>query len=267
MMHLINKHTKVYAVDAEMCSREKHLIQRDLAKPLREVLSENHAFLAGGAITSIFTNHKIHDYDFFFKSAKELENVKKYLDEHDGDLKWTTDNAYSYRFKTEGCPNVQIQLIRLPHFIREVYEDILLEFDYTICMGGYAFRESRFYFGTHFLAHNAQKRLVYNPVTMYPLSSLYRLRKFLDRGYYITGSEIIKLGLSIQKLEINSWMELREQIMGIDTQFLSEITDKLMTDEYKNAKWDFNEFLGMVDDHLSQYLDNDDAPGIDPENQ
>ena len=91
---------------------------------------------------------------------------------------------------------------------------------------------------------------MFNVDTKFPISSLYRVRKYLKRGFTLSGIEAIKLGLAIQRLEIKTHKELRRQIMGIDTLFLRDLTDALKSKEEKN--YEFNEFLSTLDSWLEK---------------
>jgi len=84
----------------------------------------------------------------------------------------------------------------------------------------------------------------------FPISSLFRLRKFLKKEYKISGCEIIKLGLSIEKLKIDTYVKLIEQLMGIDIAFLKDLIDTMNTCEFNNKTYDFDEFLKMIDVHI-----------------
>lgn len=57
--------------DKAEINRLKLLITEDIW----EVLKEHKAIIAGGAITSIFTNQPINDIDVYFRSEEDLHRV------------------------------------------------------------------------------------------------------------------------------------------------------------------------------------------------
>ena len=200
-------------------------------------------YVAGGALTSIFTSRPINDFDLYFTSdalmQKALTAVKK--DAGEGTIE--TDCAYS--FKLDGK---RYQIIKI---YTGTPKDVIAKFDFTVCQAAWS-EQDKFTFGDGFFHHLAQRRLVVNVGTEFPISTLFRVRKYLRRGFTLSGIESIKLGLAIQKLEIKTTKELRRQIMGIDTLFLRELTDALKSDEEKG--YEFNEFMALLDEWLSHKL-------------
>jgi len=227
-------------------NKEKYILlyQLNEYKDLVPILIENDVFIAGGAITSIFTNNKINDYDIYFREYKNMLNIKLFLEENKFKLLFKSDNALSYK-----RDNVNIQLIK------KIYgkpEDIINQFDYTICMGAYDFSSRKFIFNEHFLQHNAQRQLIFNINAKYPICSLYRMLKYIKRGYIISGGEIIKLSLCVNNLKMETFADLKEQLEGIDTMFLKDLTDRLLSYEYANKKYDFLESITIIDKYLNE---------------
>lgn len=239
-----------------MNEREKYL----LLEPLKKVnilseLKNCNATIAGGAITSIFTDNKINDYDIYFHRQidyfklsgifKQKTNFKKIIE---------TVNADTYKDK-DYENNITIQLIKLDRMFIENITELINEFDFTICMGAYSFVNNEFILDENFIKHNSQRRLVYNINCKFPICALYRLKKYLKREYKVSGAEIIKLALSIHKLQIDNYHDLKEQLLGIDTFLLKELTDKLESDEYADKIYDYDEFIHFIDSYLEQYED------------
>jgi hypothetical protein len=44
-------------------------------------------------------------------------------------------------------------------------------------------------------------------------------------------------------------------LQGIDTLFLAELTDKLMSPEYGEKEYDFNTFMSLIDEHFQNKLE------------
>ena len=63
-----------------------------------------------------------------------------------------------------------------------------------------------------FLKDNIQKKLVVNTNTAYPLVTATRILKYQLKGYSIDVFELTKLALTINKLNINSYKKLEEQL-------------------------------------------------------
>jgi hypothetical protein len=235
-----------------MYNKQQYLLLSNLKESkLHDLLVETHALIAGGAIRAVFAREFISDYDVYFKRQSDLDFFVGRIEDLDFNLMFYSDTAKSYK-----KDDVKIQVILIPELLLEDPKDIIKQFDYTVCMGAYDFDTSTFVLDDNFLEHIARKELYYNVNGKYPLSSLFRLKKYFKKDYRISGVEIIKLGLAINNLHMKDYRDLKVQLQGIDTLFLQELTDKLMTPEYAEKKYDFNEFMGMINEYFEDKLDD-----------
>jgi hypothetical protein len=215
----------------------KHIekrINKHIEPKILEQIKLNNAFIAGGALTCIFQDKEPNDIDIFFKSDNiDYFNVFKMWLNSYGIILSDTDNAITGQYYKNS-----IQLIK-PGCMYGTPEDVISRFDFTICMAAYdpEFVEA----GTHLLALDdrflpdlSSKKLIYNPNSIRPLSTLNRLQKFIDRGYSISGIELIKLGLAINSREIKTNSDLKNEILGIDSVFLKSYLNELSNEEEFN---------------------------------
>jgi hypothetical protein len=198
--------------------------------------------IAGGAITSIFSSAKVNDFDLFFPTEKHLNDAIASLPPDDKRI--NTDSALSVILGGH-----RVQLVKV---LTGTPAEVIDSFDFTICQAAFDLDDG-FIVGADFFQHLAQRRLVFNINAEYPICSLYRVRKFIKRGFHFSGIEAIKLGLRIQALKIETYADLRKQLMGIDTLFLRDLTDALKGQDEK--QYNLNEFL----DTLNAWLEKLDA--------
>ena len=220
-------------------SRELVYLKDQAGKKILSLMKEHGAFIAGGAITSIFGSSRINDFDLFFPDETKLNEAigSELVKDARKDQKTVeTDSALSLIVDKH-----RLQLIKA---VFGTPKEVIDSFDFTICKGAFHLKDG-FIFGDDFFQHLAQRRLVFNIKAGFPICSLYRARKFIKRGFSLSGIEAIKLGLSIQSLKIETYKDLRKQLMGIDTLFLKELTDSLKGQEEK--EYDLNEFLATLD--------------------
>lgn len=200
---------------------ERRLINQAL--PLRF----DDAFVAGGAVTSVFTGVNINDVDVYFKSRRAFE-TGVYQAYEDG-LRCV---AASKRAVTFAQGNQIAQLMHFDYF--PTAPDIFAAFDFTICMGaldldacvkshwdgirlvteGEEHPDSGFIFHPDFLKHNSQRFLKFNAGTRYPLASATRVLKYQQRGYTIGKGDIMKIALAVRGVKIDNWDDLKDQIGG-----------------------------------------------------
>lgn len=168
------------------------------------------AWLAGGAITSIFTKQPIKDYDIYFKSNKAFVDAVYKAFEEDGLYCLNV----SKRAVTFSRGSDILQFICCDFF--ETPQAIFDSFDFTVCMATLDLsEEGDFTFHEDFWKHNAQKYLSFNPKTKYPIASLLRVLKYQQRGYTISQGELLKIFLASSAIDINSWEKLEDAIGGI----------------------------------------------------
>lgn len=200
---------------------ERRLINQAL--PLRF----DDAFVAGGAVTSVFTGAKINDVDVYFKSRRAFE-TGVYQAYEDG-LWCVAASKRAVTFTDQG------RIVQMMHFdFFPTAEAIFAAFDYTICMGaldldacvkshwdgvrlvteGAEHPESGFIFHPDFLKHNSQRFLKFNAGTRYPLASATRVLKYQQRGYTIGKGDMMKIALAVRGVKIDTWDDLKDQIGG-----------------------------------------------------
>ncbi|RLC99535.1 MAG: hypothetical protein DRI46_09320 [Chloroflexi bacterium] len=59
--------------------------------------------------------------------------------------------------------------------------------------------------------------------SLYPVASIFRMKKFLERGWRITAGQQLKIMMQISELDMSSLDVLREQLTGVDMAYLYEV--------------------------------------------
>jgi len=187
---------------------EKRKLWSIIPPVMEESLIDNDVIIAGGAITSLFTNREINDVDLYFRT---WENLADFLYSLEG----TGNIILSYTDKAVLIKSEKILFQAVCFDIFPAIEDIFNKFDFTVCMGAYSVKESEFYFHPDFLKDNSQRNIRFNPGTAFPLMSLLRVDKYKNKGYGISKTEVLRIALTCMNLKINSYDEVKEQIGGM----------------------------------------------------
>ena len=61
----------------------------------------------------------------------------------------------------------------------------------------------------------------------YPICSLVRLRKFVQRGWRINAGQILKIAYQISKLNLDDLSVLEDQLTGVDTAYFVQLIERL----------------------------------------
>lgn len=77
--------------------------------------------------------------------------------------------------------------------------------------------------------------------SLYPVCSLFRLRKFISRGWKVSAGEILKISMQISNIDLTDIKVLREQTTGVDASYFFMLIEALgksesgkITPEYVN---------------------------------
>lgn len=94
--------------------------------------------------------------------------------------------------------------------------------------------------------------------SLYPLTSIIRMKKFIKRGWNINAGEILKIMFQISELNLKNPDVLEEQLIGVDVAYFGKLIEVLrgiedleykMTSHYLNTIIDkvFNEYEDSLD--------------------
>lgn len=220
---------------------------------LEALFKELECFVAGGAVTSVFTNKEVNDLDIYFR---DQESLIKFIKMAFGDtpcvpvsvaplappslINFNQDvspssvelESFSLRYVGHTDKSVmfldgsgmQVQAIHCGFY--PTVEDIFKSFDFTINMGVYDFAQECFVLDEDFLTDNASRKLRVNEGTSFPIISQLRLAKYQQRGYSINRKEFIKLCLSVANLNLSSWEDVKNAIGGMYGYNMDDLFDE-----------------------------------------
>ena len=157
-------------------------------------LQNYNVWVAGGAIRSWFALENTTDIDLFFPSEKEKNKALEHLKGLGGEVIFENDNVTKVKYKS-----------KVIDFCKVYYkdpEDTINNFDFTVSMG--ACDKKNTYFGDDFFMDLASRRLAIN-ATPYPMSSLYRLQKYIKKGYWMCKEEMIKFTAVLQGVDLTQF--------------------------------------------------------------
>ena len=193
-----------------MYKQELAQIKKLVSANLWELLADQGCMIAGGAVTSVFTNKPVNDIDVYFPSQEAFTKVVTDFDIGFGDahVLHVTKKALLLRSEQQ-----DVQLIGY-QFYKNATE-IFDAFDFSINMAALCMKTEEFSMKNTFMKHNAQKYLHFNPKTTYPLISALRVNKYRERGYTISKSQMLRVLLAINLKQIDSWEKLIDELGGM----------------------------------------------------
>lgn len=70
------------------------------------------------------------------------------------------------------------------------------------------------------------RSLVYRG-SLYPVASIFRMKKFIERGWRITAGEQLKIMWQISEIDLKDYAVLREQLTGVDMAYMWQLIEAL----------------------------------------
>lgn len=165
-------------------------VEESLFKLETESKGRLKGWVAGGFIRAVLCGETPRDADLFFNSADASDEFCSLLKKAD-DRITATRSKFGWTL-TGGGLWCEVQACR--DFTFQNPKDLIIEFDYTICMaamgtsGGVVYKD--------FYNHMVMKRLVYNPTSHnFPraVRSLVRAFKFCSMGYQLDRDSTVRL--------------------------------------------------------------------------
>ena len=105
-------------------------------------------------------------------------------------------------------------------------ETIHENFDFIHCTNYYDCSKRKLVLNNKALESILTKQLYYNN-SVFPVSTLFRIRKFMKRGFNISAGEIFKIAYHVSKLDLDDVAVLEEQLAGVDSAYFQSFLAKI----------------------------------------
>ena len=81
------------------------------------------------------------------------------------------------------------------------------------------------------------KALIYTG-SKYPVCSIFRMRKFIERGWKINAGQMLKACMQVSALDLMDIDTLEDQLVGVDSLYFMNLIEQFRCMKEKNADWD-----------------------------
>jgi hypothetical protein len=109
------------------------------------------------------------------------------------------------------------------------HEAIHKNFDFVHCMNWWTFADG-VQLRLDSLEALMSKTLVYKG-SLYPICSVFRARKFIERGWTINAGQYLKMILQISDLDLTKFEIMEEQLTGVDAAYFSQLLNNAKNKE------------------------------------
>lgn len=184
-------------------------------------------------------------YEYFEIAGQDGTRAEEFLQSVTARRK--TSKKYDPVFLTENCISLSgdIQLvIRFYGEPNQVHEN----YDYVHCTNYWTSWDRNVTLREEALECLLTKELRYIG-SRYPICSLIRMRKFVKRGFSITGGQILKIANQISQLDLTDYYTLREQLIGMDVAYFAELLE-ILQERKENGKEIDETYIGIMIDEV-----------------
>ncbi len=94
--------------------------------------------------------------------------------------------------------------------------------------------------------------------SLYPLTSIIRMKKFIKRGWNINAGEMLKIMFQISELDLKNANVLEEQLIGVDVAYFNKLIEILRGIEDKETLT--SRYLNTIIDKVFGQADDSDEP-------
>jgi hypothetical protein len=81
------------------------------------------------------------------------------------------------------------------------------------------------------------KTLIYTG-SKYPVCSIFRMRKFIERGWKINAGQMLKICMQVSELDLMNIDTLEDQLVGVDSLYFMSLIEQFRRMKEKNTDWD-----------------------------
>jgi len=112
-------------------------------------------------------------------------------------------------------------------------------YDFVHCTNYWVSRTNELVLRPKALEALLTKELVYIG-SKYPLASIIRTRKFIERGFTCNAGQYLKMCWQVSELDLSDINVLEDQLIGVDTAYFMVLVDALKAYQNKNFHTDYN---------------------------
>jgi len=223
-------------------------------KKVQELVMNN-TIITGGCFVSLWNNDEVNDYDLYFRNKETVKAVAEYyvkkrgggvdekqcadfhiVEEDDrikifikslGIIKEHSKPSGSYQpaYYTDNAITLTDKIQLILRFYGEP-EDIHSNYDFIHTTNYWTSWERKVVMNIAALDCIQNKTLIYQG-SKYPIATLIRTRKFIQRGWHINAGQYLKIAWQIKDLDLTDIKVLQDQLMGVDSYYFMKVIEKL----------------------------------------
>jgi len=118
-------------------------------------------------------------------------------------------------------------------------EEIHKNYDFAHCTCAWSSWDNELSLPTKALECIINKELYYVG-SKYPLCSIIRSRKFINRGYSINAGQYLKMCMQLNELNLKDVGVLKDQLVGVDSAYFNQVIEGICKKKEENPEWELD---------------------------
>lgn len=169
----------------------------------------------------------INSIGYNFESTEEEDKAVGIEHEAAEATEETDDSKEKYRprFITSNAITLSHKVQIVIRFYGEV-EEIHKNYDFAHCTCAWSSWNNELFLPQKALECIINKELYYIG-SKYPLCSIIRTRKYIERGYHINAGQYVKMCMQLNELDLKNVKVLEDQLTGVDTTYFQMMVEAL----------------------------------------
>ena len=265
---------KLKTIDSVIC-KKFDAWKRSIDDGVVRSLVDKNTICAGGAIASMLMGEEVNDFDFYFTTKETAEAVadyyvklfqKKHANRGLNIQTVVTDDRVMIKVRSTGVaetePKVEDKSDFHPRFLSTnaitlsdkvqlvirfygTPDEIIENYDFVHVTNYWTSKDRRTIVNLDALLALMNKDLRYIG-SKYPLCSLFRMRKFIRRGWSITAGQVLKIAMNLQHFDLLDVGILEEQLTGVDVTYFQILVAQLQ-EKSEGERIDENWVCALID--------------------
>jgi hypothetical protein len=126
-------------------------------------------------------------------------------------------------------------------------EEIHKNYDFAHCTCSWTSWDNEVQLPTKALECIINKELYYIG-SRYPLCSIIRTKKFIERGYHVNAGQYVKMAFGLNELDLQDINALEDQLTGVDAGYMAHLIETVKThqEETGESKVDTTYIIGLI---------------------
>lgn len=168
----------------------------------------------------------------------DLEEGEDFAESSEKKPKEKSKEKYRPKFLTSNAITLTDKIQVVVRFYGEV-EELHKNYDYVHCTCSWSFGDNELVLPSRALEAIINKELYYMG-SKYPLCSIFRARKYINRGYTINAGQYLKMAMQLNEMNLKDIEVLKDQLMGVDSAYMGMLIDAIAEQKEKDENFEID---------------------------